>query len=534
MAYSNPLMRNLSIHTQLVVGPYWRHAIRCLLLLLLTTTSIAVLAARPNFGATAYPIWSELTYFERSVVGDLSKSQSGDPEALLALFLLASGSREYSDFETVQKRIEAFIGATNKLIVNRDNQWLVGQILNREMHQTFFLQPGKAAANGYAVEQSRLMGIFETAEFNCISASLLYAVLARHYGLDPLGVVLPSHAFIQLNLADGREIDVETTSPGGYDQVHDAEFYQRNKDNAAVSGLTAASLDDYRKRERVSLNRLAARNMLNQHTAEQRMDDTDGFRLAEISALIDPSYSLAQEKRVYFYNREIHTLITEQDWSSLRRLFNTTYTRVLADAKRHAGSQNLQRGIQMYLAGAMLAYAQMGDIEPTLEAMGELLSRDWNLADAREELESRVTSAIGLLLGKLAEQQKFDEGLLVLSLTEGHLSSPTAWPKLTAWFYTRWAEHYWQQKRWADVISTLQDFQQMPREFAGDSKHPLELITAAQFNWVLELTDAQDFAAAGAVVEHCETQFNATQVCLKAKKLYRERLQLQQRPSKAH
>lgn len=480
-------------------------------------------ANRADHGTSPYPIWSELSYFERSALGDLYRARADDPDALLALYLIASGVRSYSDYDQVKKQVDQFRRKMREHIVEKDNDWLVGQILNREMHNTFFLKESKGGApNGYSADQSRLMGIFETGEFNCISASLLYAVLVRHFGLRIQGVMLPSHAFIQLNLRDGRETDVETTSPSGYDQVHDEAFYERNNNDWFASrGLQPATYADYLDRERVSATELAARNMLNQHTISTRMKEADSGRLAEISAFIDPRNSMAQEKRLYFYNREIHTLVAQQDWATLKRLFTVTYATILADSQRHLQVASLQNALRMYLSGAMLTYAQLGDTEQTLAVMGELLSRGLARGDDRKAVETRVTNAVSVLMSKLAEHKRFDDGLLVLTLVEGHLTDPKAWPDMVNWFYLRWAEHQWEDKNWREVVVILTEYLNQPAGTVKEATHPRHIIGSAYNNWVLELVEAWDLEQAEIVTAECLASYSG-EVCDRARKILQE------------
>jgi hypothetical protein len=514
-------MSNRSLHF-IPLPPTRSRSVLALLLLLLLGLAGGALADedRSNYGTTHYPIWSELSYFERATLGDLHLAGRDDPDALLALYLVASGVRDFADYESVKTRIAQFRKQIDKLIVERKNDWLIGQLLNIEMHNTFFLKESRGGApNGYSTDQSRLMGIFETGEFNCISASLLYAILARHYNLRVQGVLLPSHAFIQLDLRDGRKIDVETTSPNGYDQLHDEAFYERNNNDWFTSrSLQPATYQDYLKRERISATHLAARNMLNQHTISSRMDEKDSLRLAEISAFIDPSNPMAQEKRLYFYNREIHALAIQQDWKTLKRLFDVTYATVMQDSQRHLTVTGLQSSLKMYMSGAMLTYAQLGDTEQTLAIMGDLLSRGLAAGQERAALEQRVINAVSVLMTKLAELKRFDDGLLVLSLTEGHLSDPRAWPDMVNWFYLRWAEYQWEEKNWQEVVTILADYLNQPSEAVKDPKHPREIIGSAYNNWVLELVEARDLAQAESITADCQQRFSGD-ICSRAQKV---------------
>lgn len=481
-------------------------------------------ASRVGYGNTHYPIWSELTYFERSTLSNVHLAEKNEPDALLALYLVASGVRDSADYETVRRRIDEFIAHANKHVIEKDDHYKVGQLLNKEMHNFFFLQESRGdAPNGYAADQSRMMGIFETGEFNCISASLLYAVIGHHFGLATKGVLLPSHAFIELS-ASNRLIDVETTSSLGFDQKHDEAFYQRNNNDWFTSrNLQPVTYNDYLKRERVSPTILGARNMLNQHTGKERMNPDDSARLAEISAFIEPRNSMAQEKRLHFYNREIHALVTDQDWETLLRLFGKTYQTVLTDSSQFTQNANLQRALQMYLSGAMLAYAHQGDIEQTLAVLGEVLARELRSADDNgKQVEMRVTNAISVLLTKLVERQRFDDGLLVLALTEGHLSNPQAWPDMTNWFYLRWAEHLWERSQWQDVVEVLSEYTAQPHYQAKENNQPQELISSAYYNWVLTLSQNNELVAAQEVVDQCVARPAHRGACQRASMVLKE------------
>lgn len=496
-----------------------RWASRLCLLFAISFSSVGAHATRAGYGATHYPIWSELSYFERDTLGKLHSAQNNDSDALLRLYLVSSGVRQSAEFETVRRRVDEFVEQARKRIIEERNPLLVGESLNAHMHQFFFLRESRdGAPNGYFEDQSRLMGIFETGEFNCISASLLYAVIARRFELDVKGVLLPSHAFIELD-ADGAAIDIETTSAHGFNQKHDEAFYQRaNAEWFSSRGLQPATYTDYLNRERVNPTILGARNMLNQHTAKDKMDADDSARLAEISAFIEPDNAMAQEKRLYFYNQEIHQLAQDQHWQTLERLFATTYARVITDITRLHDTQSMQAALQMYLSGAMLTYAHLGDVDRTLAVLGELLARQLRVhQEPGQQVEARITNAVSVLLSKLVERELFEDGVLVLSLIEGHLQDPKAWPNMTHWFYLRWAEHFWQQSKWQDVIDILSDNPGQPLQQDSERSETQDLLGSAYYNWVLTLTQNNEMEAAEAVLAQCRSGHSGH--CSKAAKL---------------
>lgn len=69
---------------------------------------------------------------------------------------------------------------------------------------------------GYKTDQTDLHVLLETGEFNCVSSAALYTVMGQRLGIDVRAVELPGHVFSVL-ATRGRKIDVETTSPHGFD-----------------------------------------------------------------------------------------------------------------------------------------------------------------------------------------------------------------------------------------------------------------------------------------------------------------------------
>lgn len=71
-------------------------------------------------------------------------------------------------------------------------------------------------SKGYKLEQTDLHVLLDTGEFNCVSSVALYTVMARKLGIDIRAVAIPGHVFSVLAMRD-RKVDVETTSPYGFD-----------------------------------------------------------------------------------------------------------------------------------------------------------------------------------------------------------------------------------------------------------------------------------------------------------------------------
>ncbi|MBN2875961.1 MAG: hypothetical protein JXM71_12760 [Spirochaetales bacterium] len=76
------------------------------------------------------------------------------------------------------------------------------------LHRTLFKK--------YKADATTVDGVIDTGYFNCVSSAVVYLLAARVFVLPMKGVQTPDHAFCVLTVA-GRDIDVETTNPFGFD-----------------------------------------------------------------------------------------------------------------------------------------------------------------------------------------------------------------------------------------------------------------------------------------------------------------------------
>jgi tetratricopeptide (TPR) repeat protein len=79
-----------------------------------------------------------------------------------------------------------------------------------------FLRMHKNILKEYDESSTTLDAIIDTGRFNCLSSTLLYNCILEDFGFDSSAVILPSHAYTLLTI-NGRDIDVENTSPYGFD-----------------------------------------------------------------------------------------------------------------------------------------------------------------------------------------------------------------------------------------------------------------------------------------------------------------------------
>ena len=122
--------------------------------------------------------------------------------------LIASGATDAGRRQKYLDQIDQLETAARKEIAEAKSTKDKGKKLLQFLH-------AGPMAKGYALEQTDLSGILDTNKFNCVSATVLYNILAQRLGMQAHGVRLPNHVFSVLEDA-GQLIVVETTSARGF------------------------------------------------------------------------------------------------------------------------------------------------------------------------------------------------------------------------------------------------------------------------------------------------------------------------------
>ena len=126
---------------------------------------------RTGFGHNSLPIWSELDEFESYAVRRIPAAQAGDADALLALYLLASGEPiDMGVYEETRDEIDQWLDSlplsndpeqarrdARRLFIGMHTEYFGTELSSTEMPVQ------------YSMMQSQLSGIFDTGEFNCSS-----------------------------------------------------------------------------------------------------------------------------------------------------------------------------------------------------------------------------------------------------------------------------------------------------------------------------------------------------------------------------
>lgn len=147
-----------------------------------------------------------LTPLERSLA---AHARDGHLEGttLLDAGLLASGVPE-KDIPAAAQRVRAALAPAIARAKAQQGEAARGRTLLTALHETVLRR--------YELSATGLDHVERTGEFNCLSSALLYLVAAQGLLSSARGVVTPHHAFVHVTI-DGKTVDVETTTPAGFD-----------------------------------------------------------------------------------------------------------------------------------------------------------------------------------------------------------------------------------------------------------------------------------------------------------------------------
>ena len=398
---------------------------------------------RAGFGAVGHAAWSALTDYEISVMQLFEELESGDsrPSAadLLDLYLLASGDiRHEHDAQLLRQRIDAFVSEHEALHAIADVRERGARLL-QAMHR-YFLRA------------------------DCISSALLYLVLAEHAGLSASGVIMPSHAFVQVILPDGRTADVETTTADGFDVVRDRAFFEQNADEWFRSRrLVVPSFADYEQRRVVSTAGLGYESMWSQHTTEARMPYADRLRLAEFRGIVQADQPDAQHNRLVYYYREAQFLRGANEMAALDQLMSraepllSSFENIVApDLFTDAVSTVPLLLLQAERADWMLRTGSETDAAVTLafDVLRQATDAPMNVAVIRDLTYRALHTQVMTLIGQAA----FADARAIIQRFAQDCSASAFCIDALEQYYVAHGRQYWQQSDWHRTIAHYEEY----------------------------------------------------------------------------
>jgi tetratricopeptide (TPR) repeat protein len=497
---------------------------RILIIALLIIASAALARAEPldleqlafdrsGFGASMLPIWSDLNEFEERASTQLPAARSGDADALLALYLLASGERlDTADFLRYRNQMNAWL---EELPLSRDpgleardaRRLFVG--MHSEYFGTEYSSTGMP--DNYLEEQSQIARIFETGEFNCISSALLYIVAARKLDLDVDGVVLPSHAFVQVKLP-GEIIEIETTSFNGFGITHDEAFYSLDANEwFGQRNLEPPSYEDYLAREILSPYELGFFNMINQHTAEDRMAYHDRLRLAELRGHFLPQDESAQKSRLAYYYQEFAYLREQGDYGTARRMYERIspwLTGLESSGPNDWEIPVLLTAVQAQMADTL---ARTGEAEEALTLARRLLqTRDF--PEEVRSVESHLFSVVSGYAVELAEREDYPGARLAFDALEYQCLQNKVCNSGLAQVYSAWALHFVDSKNWERSADVYREYLLLDSS-SKLSEHFVTNLERVYLNWAASEEWHGEWETAMAVLNQCTQLLTTAPQC---------------------
>ena len=464
---------------------------------------------RTTYGTTALPFWNGLTDFEILALRGVDEARLGDPDALFALALFASGDvRDMSIYAAYRSRVLSFVNEVRPKIGKAASGFERGKVLFDECCLTFFKHRGDAdELKGYEPAQSRLSEVLRTGKFNCISSSLLYIVLARYFGLRVKGVNIPSHAFVQLETGEGQTIEIETTSRSGYNLAHNAKSFDKLKNGwFKARGLQMPTYDDYLHRQILEPFEMVVSNMNNQHTSVDRMAERDRNRLCEAMGYCCPENRAYEYARLIAYNNEVRYLHNSGDIAAMQR-FYAKILPIVSTIKNQAAPDTMFFDLISVLElehGYMLF--KKNDRAPAVEELYKVVHqvsppmKNYGLVTNNASTIVQEIVENDLRENKFAEAAALADRFLSVKRLQGHMRY------LKSFIFGAWANYFWAKKDWKNTLQKLR-IALASADKEDNRKLLVGNIKGAFYNAALEYYAAGKMDDVVALLKRCKTEF---------------------------
>ncbi len=466
---------------------------------------IALNYDRSGFCNAPFPFWMHLTPFEIRTLLNSEKAKAGDPDALLALGLTASGNvRDSALFLKYQARVSRFISAVRPEIDAEKDEWQKGYKLYQSMRKEFYIKDSVKELNGYDWYKSGLSSIFENGSYNCISSAMLYIILARYFSMNVQGVILPEHAFVQINRSSGKSIAIETTSKLGFDWIHDEQYYKTKSAGWLLArGLPATTYVDYLKRTLVEPYQLICFNMTNQHTAANRMRVEDIHRLKEIQAFVEAANSGYQHERLVVYQADFSYLQKIGDYKTGERLFaciSPVTEAVLKAFPKDTAIINVTARLRCNQQGALFRLKKFDEF--LVSTRDVLATIPLVTLDSANLLNNCLSNAYNFM-NRFVESKQFDKAEKIAELISPYAGTVSWLNQNLQWALGMEMNYYWEKNNWTEVVRVCK--KQLHRASDAENKKIARSnMESAYCNWSNAYIKEGNWPKARDILKQCE------------------------------
>ena len=165
-------------------------------------------------------ILRNLDRIEMALLQDVLNGKWNNFDLLRAAFI-TEGMRDPRLINTYDAQLDALVARVIAVMRTSGNtcQQALARALFEAMHKEIL-------TSGYSLDSTELSKVMSTGSFNCVSATVLFNVLAEKAGLDVSALEMPGHAKSRVRFADGLLMDIETTAPTWFAMQTDRERHE--------------------------------------------------------------------------------------------------------------------------------------------------------------------------------------------------------------------------------------------------------------------------------------------------------------------
>jgi tetratricopeptide (TPR) repeat protein len=135
--------------------------------------------------------------------------------------MIAEGFRDPVKIRTYKAKVDAIIVKVYNELNLQVGQQLDSATAEKLTEKLFRLLHKEILTGKYDINCTNLSSVFETGKFNCVSATILFNVIAEQAGLKVRALEMPGHALSRVYFND-KYIDIETTCANWYELKDEA------------------------------------------------------------------------------------------------------------------------------------------------------------------------------------------------------------------------------------------------------------------------------------------------------------------------
>jgi len=202
--------------------------------LLMTALVVGLVSPNPATADSAPVALSGATPLETALLKDAEDGTLSDFSLIDAAFIV-SGLPDREELDAYRARYLALVDRIRERIAEIDDDYGQAKAAFEYLHGHVFKKYGLHAVD--------MVGVFNSGEYNCVSATVLFNSVLRDLNIESSGVLVPSHAY-SLVYTDRGEIEVETTSPHGFNPARTADEYRKLLEKYRLTGEMYETVGD--------------------------------------------------------------------------------------------------------------------------------------------------------------------------------------------------------------------------------------------------------------------------------------------------